>query len=482
MSVSLFRTLNTSASGLRASQLGLATVSHNLANADNRSYSRQRVELGAATPSRINHRSAMLGNGTRVNAISRAYDGFFEAQVLRDRTRASFYDGRANTLNSVQRFYDDALEPSVAGSLDTFHNAARELGQDPGNNGLRRSFVQAAKNVADAFSGLSGDLQGLQRGIDDALGDRVTQVNALAATIAEANAHIVSTEIQDETSRRSANDLRDRRDEALRALSTLVDIKVIPQANGAVNGEIAGRHLLVADDQAGRLETAPDPDNDGLLGIEHIGPSPRDGEGRRVSVTAHLTEGEIGGLLDVRDRVLADQISGLDALAFEFVNALNDAHRAGFGLDGAGNRNLFVPAAGPEGAALRMAVEADILSDPQRVAAAAEANAVPGDNRVALAMADLENKAQPGIGGVTFGRRYAELVQEIGRAGQANGQQQSLHAVRRDQSEAMRESVTGVSIDDEMIELTRFQKHFEAQSRVISLVDRLMDSVLSLVR
>ncbi len=468
----LLGALYVSVTGLRASQTGLTIVGHNIANADTAGYSRQRVGF-EALPAAFEGPGAYIGQGARATSVERAHDRFLERQVQRDVTQLGFFHGRGRTLEAVERLYHDAGRPTVGEAIDGFFAAARALTQEPDDPARRRELTAAAQGVAEGFRALDADLRAAQRGIDDDVDDRVTRVQMLARTIADMNARIVASE----AGAAEASDLRDRRDQALRELATLVDVNVLEQKDGSVTVEIAGQWTLVQGAVAAGLSTLPNPANAGLSDIVYTGAS-----GQPVVITQDLTKGELGGLLDVRDNVLNQNLNALDQLAFELATQVNAQHRVGFGLDGVNNRDLFVQPGGAAFAAANFAVDPAVLANPDVIAAASAAAGVPGDNVNLLALAALQDTPQAGLGNVTFGRAHAQMVQAVGRAAADNRARMEVQQVRAEQSEALRESVEGVNIDDEMIDLTKFQKHFEANTRVITAVDQLIDSVLSLVR
>ncbi len=467
----LLAAFQTSVTGLRVSQGGLQTVSHNVSNADTEGYSRQRVEAAAYDPAR--RAGHQLGRGAYIDHVARAHENFVEFQVIRDRTLQGYYGGREGVLAMVERLYSEAAEPTIGGSISEFFNFARELSQDPSSFGARSQFVQSARDVAGAFRTLDDDLRQAQHGIDDTLQDRIGQINENLRIIAEMNAGIVKSEVDGSM----ANDFRDRRDLAVREIASFVDISVLPHDDGTVSVELANRFVLVQKEQVARLEGVPNAGNFGLLDVQYIGVS-----GNRVDVTQHLDEGEIGGLLDVRDTVIERQLALVDQLANTFITEVNAVHRQGFGLDGVGGRDLFVAVAGVPFSAANIAVDPAIDADPLRVGAALDPTLLPGDNRNLLDLADLQNVNHAAFGDVPFNRRYAELLHEVGSAVRVNADRAAFHDVRASQAEALRESVVGVSIDDEMIDLTKFQKHFEANSRVVTTVQQLLDTVLQLLQ
>jgi flagellar hook-associated protein 1 FlgK len=469
----LFRTLHIGATGLRVAQSGLSTVGHNIANVDVEGYSRQRVELEANRPSLLAFRPSFFGNGASVTTVGRANDEFYERQSRLDATSQGFYEGRADTLDAVQRLYGGATDPDLGGAFDAFFNSARELTQEPDDLSARGAFVQAAQGIATAFNVLDREIRAVQRGIDDSLSDKMNRVNELAKTIAAMNAKVVAGELD----ARQANDFRDTRDQAIRELSKLVDVNTMAQADGSVTVELQRGNVLVQGDQAAKLQGTPNAANGGLLDIEYVGLN-----NTVVNLTQVLNRGEIGGLLDVRDQRLAQDLTALDNLAQSFANSVNAQHQAGFGLDGVNNRALFLAPVPPPGTAANLTVDPLMVANPQFIAASQAAATLPGDNRNMQLLADLQNQPQAALGNSTFNRRYGQLLHDVGLTAADNDRRLNVAKVKSEQSEGLRESVEGVSVDDEMVELTKFQKHFEANSKIISTVDQLLNTVLQLIQ
>ncbi len=466
--IGLRHALFTGVSGMFGAQASLSTVGHNIANADSEGYSRQTVGQAARTPFRFGLQGFM-GAGSEVSHIRRAHDSFIEAQSLRDRGLRSFYSGRERPLDLLERLYNDGSSPTLGDAFDEYFNQARELSQDPSSFGARRAFVNAAEGTALVFRNLAADANMVQVGIDDTIQVLVERINSLAQTIANANATIVATELNE----RVANDARDQRDAAVRELGGLTNLKILKDPEGSITVDIANGYNLVQGDVSAGLEATPDPGNQGFLGVEFVNI-----HGTRTDITQRINEGEIGGLLNVRDTVIGTALDEINNLAFAFVNEANNIHAAGFGLDGVDGRPLFAPIAGPVFAAAQVQVDAAITADPNLVASASAALGLPGDNRNILAMSDLQQQTFAALGGHTFNREYAELMSGIGATVANNRQNSEFHQVRFDQTESLRESVEGVSMDEEMLDLTRFQKHFQANTKVIQAVSDLLDSVL----
>jgi flagellar hook-associated protein 1 FlgK len=469
--VGLNNALFTGVSGLLGAQARLATVGHNIANADTDGYSRQRVGMNTRTPTRFGLKG-FIGGGTDFAYVRRSHDSFIELQSLRDRGERGYYAGRERSLALLERLYNDGSSATVGDAFDDFFNQARELSQDPGRSGSRRSFVSSAESIARVFRNLAADASTVQAGIDDTIRARVGRINMLGETIARANAQIVAVELN----ARMANDTRDQRDAAIRELSDLIDVKTMKQADGSITVDVANGYNLVQSDMNATIAVLPDAANQGYLSVEFVSIN-----GDRVDITSRINQGELGGLLDVRDNVIGTAIDEINNLALTFVNEVNNIHAAGFGLDGVDGRPLFDPIAVPGLAASQVRVNAAIDADSDLVAAASVAAGLPGDNENILAMADLQDQVFVALGGQGLDRHYAELMHAVGATVSTNRRSAEFHQVRFDQTESLRESVEGVSMDDEMLDLMRFQKHFQANTKIIQAVSDLMDSVFRFV-
>lgn len=295
----------------------------------------------------------------------------------------------------------------------------------------------------------------------------------------------------------------DQRDLAIRSLSELIPITVQEQTNKTVSVQLQNVGTLVQEHLSAKLSTLPNTavGSGNLLTVQYtpIGaPS-----SSLLDITAKVNQGELGGLLDLRDRVVGSQITQLNKITDAFMTSMNTAHTTGFDLKGNQGTDLFVLNPAGSDPASGITVNSAIMNDVSLLALStsrgnpvldAAGNPVldaagnptftgaAGDASNGIAMTDLQYFQNPVLGGITINRGIAEMTQVVGQISADNIRQSDLFTVRLDQSEALRESISGVSTDDEMMDLTRFQKQFEANGKVIKTVTDLMDTVLQLVR
>jgi flagellar hook-associated protein 1 FlgK len=568
------------ASGMRATQTAINTVSHNLANSETEGYSRQRVFMSSQPGSASDPSKG--GRGATIEKVTRVSDRFVSEQVRRDRNLLGFFTSREQALQSLESVYSEDIAPSINTGFDQFFNTLRDLTRDPANRGARSQFLSGAQGIVDVFRSVHEDLRKLQLGIDNDLAGRVGEVNDLAALIAQLNTEVVAAG-------GASLDFEDKRDEAIRRLSELVPISVVEQSTGSVHVQLEGVGTIVQDGLSAKISTLPDPANRRVARVMLTGI----GSVEQRDITEKISRGEVGGLLALRDQTIGTLLNDINALAQEFADSLNAQHEAGFDLNGDRGQALFTfkdPAGDPASniqinAAISansdlIALSSNALRDPVTGAVTA---GVPGDALNGIAMTDLQYMTRTVIAGVqsgssytgrvqvggtynasigttpvqltaisngdpstvtfridglptallaaglednggagytaaqvnailnplgvnlnfdtngstftagdqvnvdfvsrpsTFNRKVAETLQFVGQTAKFNYEQTDIHANRLHQSESLMESVVGVSIDEELLDLTRFEKQFAANGKVIQTVNDLMDSILQLV-
>jgi flagellar hook-associated protein 1 FlgK len=186
----------------------------------------------------------------------------------------------------------------------------------------------------------------------------------------------------------------------------------------------------------------------------------------------------MGGALDARDGALREAQVQLDAFAFELAGALNTAHQAGVGLDGGSGRPLFSVTAGAPGAARALAVDPALAADPQLLATATSAAGLPGDGGGALALLATESATLPSGSSPTGA--LSLLVSGFGASASSATARADYDQGLQEHLGGLREAASGVSVDEELINLTRAQRAFEAVSKVIQTADSMLDTLMKL--
>jgi flagellar hook-associated protein 1 FlgK len=267
----------------------------------------------------------------------------------------------------------------------------------------------------------------------------------------------------------SANDYRDQRELKLQELSKLIDINTSEDTTGAVSVFVANGRPLVAGSITWQLST--ETNASGLQDVVWV-----DGSGSTTNITSDISGGNLSGWLEVRDVVIADYQSRLDTLAQTLINEVNTLHQTGFALDGSAGEVFFNGSA-----AVDIDVNANIVADPDLVAAASDPTRVPGDNSKAIEITDLQYQLTMSANTATFNDYFSSLIRDVGneviKSDSYYGQQDKMVAYL----DNYRESISGVSLDEEMINLIKFQNAYTAAAKLITTADELMESVLKMI-
>jgi flagellar hook-associated protein 1 FlgK len=447
-----FSSLSIGASGLYAAQRAVEVAAHNVANANNEAFTRQRVTVQSAlpTPGTAGLRGdGDRGTGVTVLEVSRLRDRLSDVSFRTEASVTGAADARADTLSRADSllgtFGDGAPE-----DLSTFLAAWNQLSLTPTDSSARTSVIAAGQRLASSLNSAAQQLTTVGHEVALRVTDDVDELNGLLGSVAKLNDQIVEAQI----SSRSPNDLLDQRDAALDRIARLTGAKIDPQADGSVTVSVAGVDL-VSGITAQTVTTS---------GTEPVTVA--------VNGTTLSFGGEIGGYVATVGVDLPAYRAQLDALAVGLRDAVNAAHQAGTGADGSTGVAFFT---GTD--ALSLAVDPGLTED--RVAASASGAAADGNNALAIAAALRTGVA---VGSATFGDALRSFG---GRVGQASSDaRRNAHTAEASlgAAQAARSSLNGVSVDEEMVDLVKFQHSYEAAARVISVADSMLDKLIEMVR
>lgn len=439
--------LSIGASGVRAYQTALTTTSENIANASTAGYTRRVAALREVAAPGSGSNSVSNGLGVRVDGIMHTGDDLRSAEV-----RAAGSDLARSEAGVV---WLDRIESSLTGNklderLTAFFNSATALAADPSASAPRATMLQAAASLANSFAATGAALDGALADLDASADAGVGQLNTLSASLAKVNAGLGRA--SPGTSAQAA--LLDERDRLLESMSALTDLAVQFDANGRASVKAgAGGPLLVHGDQAAVATYARGPS--GAVSFAVYG----------IEGTQALTPsgGALAGMAEGAARI-ADARNSLDALAASFVDGVNAVQAGGSDLDGNPGAAMFE---GDSAATMKL-----VLTDPRSIAAAAT-GAGPRDNGNLSALAAFRKD-----GG--FERDLTKLTTGNASALAARRDVAQVQSTIRANAAAARDSVGGVNIDEEAVDLIRFQQAYQASSRVIQVARETLDTLFNI--
>ena len=459
----IYGIMSVAGQALLAQQQAISVTSHNIANVNTPGYSRQQPIMETNTP--LDSSIGLEGTGVSVVAIERIYDRFLSAQINNESQGLGRWDAQKDAVELVELIFNETDGSGLSLALSKFWDAWQSLASNPAGATERHILVTASQVLTTTFNQLNADLSQTQQNLDLAIQATVTDVNRLSQQLADLNGKIVSSEIGSF----NANDYRDQRELVLKKLSELIDISTFEDANGEVSALVANGQPLVSSSQFWQLSTETNLVT-GLQDVVWV-----DDTGNTTNISADISGGRLKGYLDVRDGVIDDYINRLDTLAQTLMADVNTLHQTGFALDGSTNEVFFAGTGSGD-----MEVNPSIVGDLDLVAAAADVLTVPGDNRRAIEIANLQYQLNMG-GTQSYNDYYSAIVRDVGyevlKSEASYNHQSDMVA----QLENQRESISGVSLDEEMINLIKFQNAYTAAARLITTADEMMQTILQMV-
>jgi flagellar hook-associated protein 1 FlgK len=440
--------LQIAASGVRAARTALDVTSQNIANASNDGYIRRTVRLSeVALGAGFGRIGEFSLSGVRVDGLTRNADAFRQSEVRRTGSDAA----RAGIELTAYENVEAAIEQSqVFPSLTAFENSLQRLATDPVDPALRTAVIEQARTLARTFGLASSGLDTVGEGLRFDAAAGVGQVNLLAGQLGQINVQLVRA--QPGSSDQAA--LMDRRDAVLKALSGFADIDTDFAADQTVTVRIGGAAgpQLVSGVTADTLAMTAAADGTLSFALAAGGP---------VTLAAGSLAGSAQGTVMVRDSK-----AGLDAVADNLIATANAAQGAGVALDGSPGQPLF-SGTGAAGIVLAMSAGAGIATAPAGAPAGSRDPANLAAFRSALDTADVSGQLSAllfTVSNATQGRRTTgEALDTIAAA-----------------AKLAFDSQAGVNLDEEAVNLVRFQQAFQASSKAIQVASDLFDTLLAI--
>ena len=448
---------------LLTQQQAITVTSHNIANVNTPGYSRQQLIMDTNTP--LDSPIGPIGTGVSAEGIERIYDRFLNAQINSESQGLGRWEAQQNAVQQVEMIFNEANGSGLSQAMSNFWNAWQSLTTNPDGATERQVLITASQVLSTTFNQLSADLSQTQRDLDLVVRGTVAEINRLSGQLADLNVKIISSE----AGSLSANDYRDQRDRLIKELSEMIDINSFEDASGAVSVLVANGRPLVTAAQYWQLSTETN-----VAGLQEV--VWVDDVGNTTNINADISGGKLKGLLEVRDGIITDYKTRLDMLAGKIMDDVNLLHQAGFDLSGIGGEVFFAGT----GTAADLEVNPNILADFNLIAAAGDPTTVPGDGSNAFEIANLQYGLNMG-GTQAYSDYYSAIARDVGTEVLKSEAYYNHQSDMMVQLENQRESVSGVSLDEEMINLIKFQNAYSAAAKLITTADEMMQTVLQMI-
>ena len=458
----LYSSLNNTVKALGAQSRAIEIAGKNLANVNNPSYARQRVIFGDRGTVQTPQGAESLG--LEAMGIQQLRDKLLDKQVMRETALKSSFESEQQNLQRAQAALSQGVSSTnasssgsgVAGALDDLFNAFQSLAARPTDAGERQVLLQKAAILTDRLHQADGSLSQVQSDIDTVITGNVGDANRLLGSIAALNRQIGQYE---STNPGAAVDLRDQRQAQLEKLAAILPVDAREDSSGQVQ-------VVVKDATNADIVLVDKATVNGTVAFTGTGLT----AGSPATAVA-LSSGSIYGGLTARDGAVQTLRSNLDLLARQLVTSVNAAYNP------TAATGDFFTAAGTTAATI------SLQSGLTATNLKASDGGAAGDNSIATAVASLASqKFSTGSGDAidgTYSQFFSTTVSNLGQA------LSSANARVDDQTniaqlvQQQRDSLSSVSLAEEMSDLMRFQRAFQASSRVFTVLDDLLDTVVN---
>ncbi|WP_457595834.1 flagellar hook-associated protein FlgK [Hydrogenimonas sp.] len=326
---SIFNGLHIGYSGLKTSQIAIDTTGHNIANAENPDYTRQRVVISPNPP--LNTVPGDLGLGAKISEIVRIHDEFVYKRLKGASNDNEYNRFRMDTMDEISSYFPEIDKNGIYNAMQDYFDAWNDFSKNTDDSALKINLAQSARTFTATIRDTYDQIRGVQSSLDEQLRTSVDEINRLGRQIAELNVRINT----DESAGNHANDLRDQRDKLELALSKLVDIAV---SKGNLRPDMTVDPNLVESGSAYHLSIGGSSFVDGTTFHPILFENP-EGEryGRiyyqrqdhvKFDITDFIRGGQVGAMLSLRDGDIDKTLESLDSFANTLVIQTNNLYAA----------------------------------------------------------------------------------------------------------------------------------------------------------
>lgn len=451
--MSISRLLNIGAGALSTYQQALSVTSHNISNANNTDYSRQRVQLTAQTSE---NGMGALGAGVTMEDVTRVKNTLVDSQLRQYYSQNSMSTKTSDYLSQIESSLNEPGDTGLSSLITKFFDSWSQLAVTPDSSALRQNVVQSAQLMSEKLQNIYQGIDQIKPDLQAEASSTVDTINSTLKNIQTLNKQIYEAQI----TKSDANDLMDSRDKAINELSKLANINVtIDKDNSAVIS--IGSVMAVDRFSSAQLQAVTE---NGQLKV-------KTGDG---SYTLSLQGGSLGSITQLYNNTLPNLTNQLDDTASKIMSQVNTLHATGQTLQNPPTTGVNFFSSYANGV---LSINQSILSDVKNIAASANGNS--GNNDIAKKISDLSTLKLSD--GSTISDTYATFVNTVGTTIQTAKQTTDSTESVVQQLENQKANYSGVSVDEEMINIMKYQRSYAASAKVITMADQLFQTILQMV-
>jgi len=428
--------------------------SNNIANAANPDYRRQRVILSSEHTEQF--AGITWGAGVKMDDIERVRNALTETQITSNNQKHAFNERSAVLLSQVEDVFSEPSDLGISNLMGQFFSSWSELSANPTSSALRSNVVYSAQNLSTKVEDINESFQIIKNSIYYEFNDKVREVNSTLSSIQSVNRQISEALAIGH----NANDLMDKRDNFVDDLSKLTNITVNYDADQTVNISIGGV-FAVNKGSYTEFEMSTTEGKIAMVSAE---------SGKEVS----LNSGEMGALVDVFSKKLPDYQQKLDSVISQLMTSVNDIHSSGYNLESTPQTGFNFFDSYENG---KLKITDEILNDNNKIAISSDGTSGNGD--IAIKLFEIgDDKVLDGSKLVDV---YSTLISEVGSQKQSADRLAEAGSLVLQQLNNQKDSYSAVSVDEEMLNVIKYQKAYEASAKLIRMADEMLDTLMTLV-
>jgi flagellar hook-associated protein 1 FlgK len=451
---------------LFAQQTALQVISNNVANVNTEGYMRQTAVLDESGS--IQTAFGQLGNGVTVKKVMASYDKYLEASVAKENNATEEWKTYESYFGRIESVLNED-NTSLTANITNFFNAWQTLSVDPTSNTARTNVEMEGENVARSIRNIYSELESIQTEVNNNVKQTVTEINGILQSIAQVNEKIYESGSSDVS-------VVSQMTQFVKELSGIMDIQTFTDQNGGLTVMTSGGKILVDRGIVNEL-SAEKPATDDFYRVVWNG-----GSSTSVDITDGINGGSLKSLIDIRDKQIPAFMTTINDLAESLMTEVNDLHSTGYNANETTGIDFFKDLT--QDFAANIDVSDEVKADVGNIAATSSVTSTSG-NDIALALADLGSGSIT-IGGpiggqdTTYTDYTASVASKIGALSQNAQGLSEYHQNLLTTVETQRDSVSGVTIDEEMTNLIKYQYAYQAAARLLNTADTLFSSLLEI--
>lgn len=468
MGLGIMGTMEMARNAMRVARSGAEVSGNNLANAANPAYARQRIKLNSSVT--IPTEKGPQGSGAEVARLESIRDKVLDKSIISEKSISQYLDSKQVYLRRAEANLGQTIDSrsidsgggahGISEGMTELFNSFQSLSVSPTSTAERQIVVFNAQKIADKFNTIDRRLSDLRTGINAEVEDLVTSVNSKLKAVANIAVNLGNIEIVEG----SANEVRDSLQSSLEELAEFVNISTATNDDGELNVFIDGVQMITDNIMTNSVGLHTDINGMHTMAEQVAGN------------VMNLKSGYLKGLIDARDTSIVDLQTKINTLATQLITEVNTLHRSGYDLNGNTGQDLFTGTGAAD-----VGVNTNIVSDPRQLQGSSSASE-SSNNDVIRSIAALSTTALTGLNGMTFSEHYGNTISRFGQEISLTTAQLDDQKAVQKMLEKQRESIMGVSVDEEVANLVVYQRAFQASAKLLTTMDNLMKDVLNLTR